>query len=164
MDIFSMETFIVSKKKSLFLLIIVIIVMIATLSGCLYDPEDTSPDDTSAVTESTEEPFNIDDWRRKTEPTVITSDTVPENPPEGTSEPAPEVDAETTTDNTTSAPQTSEEEKVERDYVLNTNTMKFHYPTCDSVADIKDKNREDFHGAREDVVAKGYSPCGRCKP
>ena len=148
------------SRKSLFLLIIAIAVMIATLSGCLYDPEDTSPDDTSAVTEATtNEPFNADDWRRKTEPTVITSDITPENPPEGTTEPALEVDA-----NTTSAPQTSEEEKVERDYVLNTNTMKFHYPNCNSVADIKDNNREDYHGTREDVIAKGYSPCGRCTP
>ena len=152
-----------SKKKFLFLLIIAIAVMIATLSGCLYDPEDTNPDDTSAVTEATtNEPFSADDWRRKTEPTVITSDITPENPPEGTSEPAPEENEETATD--PAVPVVTEEEKIERDYVLNTNTMKFHYPTCDSVSDIKDKNREDYHGAREDVLSNGYSPCGRCKP
>ena len=49
-------------------------------------------------------------------------------------------------------------------YVLNTNTMKFHYPRCDSVNDIKPSNRFDYSGTRDDVVSMGYSPCGRCKP
>ena len=30
----------------------------------------------------------------------------------------------------------------EGSYVLNTNTHKFHYPSCDSVADMKDKNKK----------------------
>lgn len=51
-----------------------------------------------------------------------------------------------------------------RDYVLNMNTMKFHYPSCSSVADIKSANRKDVHMTREEVVAMGYAPCGRCKP
>ena len=29
---------------------------------------------------------------------------------------------------------------------------------------MKDKNKQEFHGTRDEVVAKGYSPCGRCKP
>ena len=50
------------------------------------------------------------------------------------------------------------------DYILNTNTKKFHYPTCSSVKDMKDKNKQEYHGTRDEVIAKGYSPCGRCKP
>ena len=50
------------------------------------------------------------------------------------------------------------------DYVLNTNTMKFHYPHCASVDDIKSYNRRDYSGTRDEVLAMGYSPCGRCKP
>ena len=50
------------------------------------------------------------------------------------------------------------------DYVLNTNTGKFHYPSCSSVEDMKEKNRADFHGTREELIEQGYSPCGRCKP
>ena len=50
------------------------------------------------------------------------------------------------------------------DYVLNKNTKKFHYPDCSSVDSMKKKNRLDYTGAREDVIAKGYDPCGRCKP
>ena len=50
------------------------------------------------------------------------------------------------------------------DYVLNTNSHRFHYPECESVGDMNPKNRLDFCGSREDVIATGYVPCKRCKP
>lgn len=53
---------------------------------------------------------------------------------------------------------------VETDYVLNTNTKKFHYPWCSSVDQMSDKNKQYYTGNREDVIAQGYSPCGRCNP
>lgn len=49
-------------------------------------------------------------------------------------------------------------------YVLNTNTKKFHYPTCSSVETIKANNRSDYSGDRESLVQKGYSACKRCNP
>ena len=49
-------------------------------------------------------------------------------------------------------------------YVLNTSSGKFHYADCPSVADIKESNRETFTGSREELIARGYAPCGRCKP
>ena len=60
------------------------------------------------------------------------------------------------------SPQTTEARPVT--YVLNTNTHKFHYPSCPSVQEIKQRNRQDFYGTREEVVAAGYDPCGRCHP
>ena len=50
------------------------------------------------------------------------------------------------------------------DYVLNTNTKKFHYPDCSSAKDMSEANREDFTGTREAVTNRGYEACGRCKP
>ena len=50
------------------------------------------------------------------------------------------------------------------DYVLNTNTKKFHYPTCASAAKISSKNREEYKGDRDALIKRGYSPCGNCKP
>lgn len=50
------------------------------------------------------------------------------------------------------------------DYILNTNTKKFHYPTCSSVKDMKEKNKQEFFGTRDEAISNGYSPCGRCKP
>ena len=49
-------------------------------------------------------------------------------------------------------------------YVLNTNTKKFHYPTCSSVDDMKEKNKQIYTGNREDVINMGYVPCKRCNP
>ncbi|MGN1130550.1 MAG: DNA/RNA non-specific endonuclease [Ruminococcus sp.] len=49
-------------------------------------------------------------------------------------------------------------------YVLNTNTKKFHLPTCSSVDDMKDKNKKEVSCSREEVIDMGYSPCGRCHP
>lgn len=49
-------------------------------------------------------------------------------------------------------------------YILNTNSMKFHYSSCFSSAQISDKNRAEFNGTRDKVIAKGYDPCGNCDP
>ena len=49
-------------------------------------------------------------------------------------------------------------------YVLNTNTKKFHYPECGSVNKMSEKNKEYYSGSRDDVVSRGYSPCGNCHP
>ncbi len=49
-------------------------------------------------------------------------------------------------------------------YVLNTNTHKFHYPDCPSAKKIKDKNRKEYTGTRDDVIAQGYEPCKNCNP
>ncbi|MBE6605465.1 MAG: hypothetical protein E7635_00285 [Ruminococcaceae bacterium] len=49
-------------------------------------------------------------------------------------------------------------------YVLNTNSEKFHKPDCSSVSTMKNENRRDFYGTREEVMAMNYDPCGRCKP
>lgn len=49
-------------------------------------------------------------------------------------------------------------------YVLNTNSLKFHYPSCGSAQKISTQNRKDYFGSRESLIADGYSPCGACKP
>ena len=53
---------------------------------------------------------------------------------------------------------------IVRDYVLNTSSRKFHAPDCPSCADISDDNRQDYHGTRDDLLARGYEPCGSCRP
>ncbi len=58
----------------------------------------------------------------------------------------------------------SEDTELSYDYVLNTNTKRFHLPTCSSVEEIHEKNKEYYQGDRETLIEKGYSPCGRCSP
>lgn len=50
------------------------------------------------------------------------------------------------------------------DYVLNTNTKKFHYPSCSSVKRMSEKNKSFFTGTRDEVIVMGYDPCGNCHP
>ena len=52
----------------------------------------------------------------------------------------------------------------EHDYVLNTNSMKFHLPGCDAVGKMKPKNRSAFRGTREQALSMGYVPCKICNP
>lgn len=74
--------------------------------------------------------------------------------------------------NTTSSPKpnTSVEENTDNEnigstkYVLNTNTKKFHYPTCGSAGKIAAKNYAESNESRDSLIAKGYSPCGNCDP
>lgn len=50
------------------------------------------------------------------------------------------------------------------EFVINTNTGKFHKPDCKSVKKMKAKNKEEFNGSRDELIAEGYEPCGSCRP
>lgn len=52
----------------------------------------------------------------------------------------------------------------QQEYVLNTRTMKFHYPDCSSVSKMSDANKETVTASREELINEGYSPCGNCNP
>ena len=49
-------------------------------------------------------------------------------------------------------------------YILNTNTKKFHYSSCRSVKQMSDKNKSTFTGTRDEIISRGYDPCGVCHP
>lgn len=131
--------------------------------------------------------LNISDRSKveKAETTQITTEITTEE--ETTIE---ETTVEETTEEKTTAEETTEEETTERlkeekteeyekapknkapqnnktqngSYILNTNTMKFHYPDCKAVKKMKDENKESFSGSRDKVIAMGYSPCSICSP
>lgn len=48
-------------------------------------------------------------------------------------------------------------------YVGNKNTKKFHWPSCSSVDDMKEKNKVSLE-SRDTAISLGYKPCGRCHP
>lgn len=51
-----------------------------------------------------------------------------------------------------------------RTYILNTNSRKFHYPSCSSVGKMKESNKAEFFGTRDEIMSIGYDPCGSCHP
>ena len=80
------------------------------------------------------------------------AEATPEPTPDATPAPTPEPTPEPTKD------------PAIHTYVLNTNTKKFHYPSCSSVRDMKEKNKREVECTREELIAQGYEPCGRCHP
>ena len=53
---------------------------------------------------------------------------------------------------------------LEMTYILNNNSLKFHYPDCKSVPKIKDKNKEEVKTTRDELIKRGYEPCKICNP
>lgn len=49
-------------------------------------------------------------------------------------------------------------------YILNTNSKKFHYPSCDSVKKMSEENKCEYKGSRDDLLSEGYVPCKNCDP
>ena len=49
-------------------------------------------------------------------------------------------------------------------YILNTNTKKFHRPSCGSVSQMKESNKQEITASRDEIISMGYDPCKKCNP
>ena len=58
----------------------------------------------------------------------------------------------------------NESDTTSMNYILNIGTKKFHYPDKSCAPKSGSKNYEEFSGLREELIKKGYSPCGKCNP
>ena len=58
----------------------------------------------------------------------------------------------------------NEGENQSRQYICNTNTMKFHLPECSSAVNMKEENKQELFTNREELLRQGYKPCGNCNP
>lgn len=67
------------------------------------------------------------------------------------------------TPSTSSAPAPSSA-STSASYIANTSTYKFHKPSCSSVKQMNESNKWYYTGTRDDLIAKGYDPCGHCHP
>ena len=67
-------------------------------------------------------------------------------------------------ENVTAGQQDRADGAAETRYILNTNTQKFHVPSCSSVKQMKKANTEEYTGDRDDLASMGYEPCKRCNP
>lgn len=54
------------------------------------------------------------------------------------------------------------QQETSASYVLNTNTMKIHHPSCKSVKKIAPQNYATSNSSVEELVGQGYSTCGNC--
>ncbi|MBQ7345145.1 MAG: hypothetical protein IJW45_03665 [Oscillospiraceae bacterium] len=160
---------------------VVLLVIVMMLSACaggdaaeVSTTEPTAVSTTVPETEATEpetEATEATTTEPETEATeAVTTEPETEATEAATTEPTEPTEAATTEPETEptevpiTEPETEPTEGSGQHYVLNKNTKKFHYPTCSSAADIKEKNREDYYGDREDLIEEGFKPCKRCDP
>lgn len=139
----------------------------AVIAGIISTPEEEAEVTKDIVSEPTATPV-----------LTMAPTSIPKPTLEPTSTPAPTSEPTSTPEPTlvptpkpTNTPVPTAEPEVEKsvvptgtDYILNTNTYKFHYPSCSSVKQMKDENKAYFTGTREECIDMGYDSCGRCKP
>lgn len=83
---------------------------------------------------------------------------------EETEEPADDVELQADADLEEPQEDQDEVDANVMTYVLNTNTHKFHFPDCKSVKQMKEKNMQIEETTRDDLISRGYDPCGNCHP
>lgn len=49
-------------------------------------------------------------------------------------------------------------------YVYSVNSTKFHHPNCPSVKRMNASNRRTVTATRQEMLARGFSPCSNCNP
>ena len=116
------------------------------------------------------EPIQITVTKTPVQPTETELQTEIETESESTEYTDLEVNTEPVTTSETEArpediPETaSSEENTGESYILNTDSKKFHRTTCSSAKRMKDENKAEFNGNRDELIAQGYSACKICKP
>ena len=113
-----------------------------------------------APADTTAEPSAPTDTAPK--PDTTTDTPAPPDAPADT--PAPSDASERAVSAPETEPDTTAEQEPEVRYIANTNTKKFHEPTCSSVKDMKEENKWYFTGTRDELIEQGYQPCKRCDP
>lgn len=98
------------------------------------------------------------------EPQTVVLPSAPIPSPETELVTSPEPAVSPTTEPVPSPEPTAAITLEQADYVLNTNSEKFHYPTCSSVSLMSEKNKRFFVGTRDEAIEQGFDPCQNCNP
>ncbi|MBQ8951705.1 MAG: hypothetical protein IJ065_11250 [Eubacterium sp.] len=124
--------------------------------------EDKAPETEDEITtELTTEQLAVVTTEATTE--EVTTEVTTESITDATTE---EITTEATTEATTEeiTTEVTTEAVAKYDYILNTSKNRFHRPSCKSVKQMKEENKREFHGTREEVIGMGYVPCKNCDP
>lgn len=140
----------------------VLMVLLLALTAC--DKRTTvnlSELETAAITETEAETTEVSATKAPPAETPTMEETIPATE-------APTQPAETPAQTKEAIPEATETstagEKAGISYILNTNSKKIHYPTCESVQKMKPSNKKEYTGTMEDLLKQGYVPCKMCKP
>ena len=137
--------FIKTKIRLILFIVILVIVAAASVIGIMKNTPPKKPDDGRPKTVTV---LN-DEGETKRMPNFVNTDVQPET------EPATSEETEVIS---------GDKEQAEVTYILNKSRHKFHLPSCSSVAQIAEHNKEEFTGTRDELIAEGYEPCKLCNP
>ncbi|MDE5758067.1 MAG: hypothetical protein K2H85_05585, partial [Allobaculum sp.] len=56
------------------------------------------------------------------------------------------------------------EDEIVQTYVINTNSKKFHLPTCSGAQTMNSKNRLEVQKSKAELLEEGYISCQICMP
>lgn len=114
--------------------------------------ETVSETEESTTEESTTEESTTESTTKKSETTTKKQETSTKK-------------QETTTKKTnTSSKITTTTYSSDIKYILNTDSMKFHYSSCHHAKKITDEHRAESNKSREALINMGYVPCKVCEP
>lgn len=128
-----------NKGTNIVLFVAVVVALIASLLTFMPQTSRTAPAPTDSFTqpESGDIPLPKVDSVPRSEPALPKVDSVPHSEP-------------------------AEQPEKSYSYVLNTNTMRIHKPSCSSVTEMNPKNRQYTEESIEALEAEGYVKCKRC--
>ena len=109
---------------------------------------------------------SLKDKNKEPETTVsnTTVVTTTSKPTTATTVTTTEATTEPTTEGETEPKRKIVHTQASYDYIVNTNTGKFHYSSCSQAGRIKEENKTVIHGTSDELESMGYTPCGKCNP
>ncbi len=120
-------------------------------------------DGSSKLNSSYTQPEEETEVTQPTEPKTEPKTEIQTEPTEPKTEPKTEIQTEPTEPKTEATePPTQQNNKIT--YILNIDSMKFHEVGCWSADTISPENKSTYEGTRDELINKGYSPCGHCDP
>ena len=139
------KLFLKTKIRLILFIVLLIIVSVASVIGIMKNTPPKKPDDGRPKTLTVVN----DEGETKRMPNFVNSDVQSETEPAASEE---------------NDVITGDVEPTEVTYILNKSKHKFHLPTCSSVAQMAEHNKEEFTGTRDELIAEGYEPCKVCNP
>lgn len=60
--------------------------------------------------------------------------------------------------------QTTADSSAKATYILNLDSKVYHHPWCAFADKIDSENRETVNTSKNQMLQKGFKPCGKCEP
>lgn len=138
-----------------------------TTGSAVTDSHNETSNNTSAAIESSTNTSNAtqkNESNNSSESNSESSSNTPDSVQQMNSESNEQNNAEASAPTDSSTVSQNQPDSTGHTYILNTNSKKFHIPSCSSVNNMNAANKKEYQGSRDDLINRGYEPCQRCKP